>query len=191
MSTPSAISNPSDDRHIRDPFSTEILTHIRAMRAYAIALTGAVSRADDLVQDALINAFRARGQFTPDTNMRAWLFRIVRNRFLNVVARSRRMVEDPEGALAGRLTSPPEQEANLHYGELLAALQSLKPEHRDVLALLASGASYDEIAAISGLPVGTVKSRIHRGRLELLELLDQDGAHVSRRIPVSASRATA
>lgn len=192
MSDKNETSARSEADRERDPFTAEVLALIPSMRAYATALSGSLDRADDVVQDALINAFRARDQFTPGTNLRAWLFRIVRNRFLNVIQRGKREVEDADGVYAARLATQPRQEADLRYAELLAALQGLRPEHRDALVLVASGADYEEIAEISGVPVGTVKSRIHRGRRELLAVLGEGPRLVSPgRRPARAPKASA
>jgi RNA polymerase sigma-70 factor (ECF subfamily) len=179
------VNFPADDfraphaSRARDSFAAEVLALIPAMRAYATALTGSRDKADDVVQESLFNAFRARAQFTGGTNLRAWLFRIVRNRFLNVVHSQRHEVEDADGVFAGSLTSAPSQEAGLDYAALLAALGKLRPEHRDMLSLLATGSDYEEIVEISGLPMGTVKSRIHRARLALLAVLGDGGPAVA------------
>ncbi|MFC3069172.1 sigma-70 family RNA polymerase sigma factor [Phenylobacterium soli] len=141
------------------------------LRAYAALLLGSIDEADDLVQDTLLRAWRYRHTFQPNTNLKAWLFRILRNEFLTRAGRPR-PVQDYDGELAATLVAPGDPELRLQCDQTLRALQTLTPKSRDALVLVAAGNSYEELAEIWGCAVGTVKSRIARARQSLLDALD-------------------
>ena len=142
------------------------------LRAFAISLTGDMTRADDLVQEALLKALSNLDRFEPGTNMRAWLFTILRNHFHTEFRRRRREIEDVDGVIAARVPLLPEQEGHVAMGELKTALAKLSPKHREVLLLVgAQGLSYEETARICGTHVGTIKSRMNRARYRLAELM--------------------
>jgi RNA polymerase sigma factor (sigma-70 family) len=162
-------------RAVEDPFLADVLELLPQARAFAMALTGCPERADDLLHDSLVKVIRFRGGFQPGTNLRAWLYSIVRNSFLTEAKRRSRMLEDPDGRFAAHLASAPPQEWRVRHRELIGALQKLPPEHRSLLILAAGGSSYEEAAEICGCPVGTVKSRLSRARRRLQHLLDPDG----------------
>jgi RNA polymerase sigma-70 factor (ECF subfamily) len=146
--------------------------HLPSLRAFAISLTRNVSAADDLVQETIIKAWTNFDKFEPGTNLRAWLFRILRNTFYSDVRKHRREVSDSEGLHAGRLFVRPEHDGKLAFSEFLKAFDLLSPEHREVLILIgASGYSQIEASEMMGVPVGTVKSRTNRARARLCELL--------------------
>jgi RNA polymerase sigma-70 factor (ECF subfamily) len=150
-----------------------LLEAIPYLRAFAISLSGSSDRADDLVQETIVRALSRTNRFEPGTNLQAWLFTILRNLFYTSYRKTRLEVEDPDGAFAARLTSIPEQESKVMHQDLLTALQKLSVEHREALLLVgAQGLSYEEAAEIAGVAVGTVKSRTHRARAQLAELLD-------------------
>ena len=150
----------------------QILQALPHLRAFAISLTGDLPKADDLVQEAILRALSNLDRFEPGTNMRAWLFTILRNLFLTECRRRRREVEDVEGAISGRVPVLPEQGARLDMQDLQAALAKLKPNHREALLLIAAqGLSYEETAQICGTNIGTIKSRVNRARSHLAELL--------------------
>ena len=142
------------------------------LRAFAVSLTGNPDRADDLVQDTLVKAMGAADRFEPGSNLHAWLFTILRNQFFSSFRRSKREVEDPEGVHAAGLVSIPEQEAKLSHQDLWMALQKLRVDQREALLLVgAQGFSYEDAAEITGVALGTMKSRVHRARVELAKLL--------------------
>lgn len=158
-----------------DPFKDQLIALMPALRGYAMSLTGCVSDADDLLQEALVRAWRSRSSFEAGTNLKAWMFRIVRNAFYTSMSRRRRTVEDVDGKLAARLASAPEQEWRLEYEELLNAMGRLTPEAREALLLIvASGLSYEAAAEVCGCAVGTLKSRVNRARQRLSKLLGHD-----------------
>jgi RNA polymerase sigma-70 factor (ECF subfamily) len=149
-----------------------LLKAIPHLRAFAISLTGSVDRADDLVQEALVRGLSHLDQFTPGTSMRAWLFTILRNQFHTTFRKIAREIDDPEGTIAGRLSTLPEQHGHLDLADLQIALAKLPVHQREVLLLIgAEGLSYEETSRIVGANIGTVKSRMNRARARLAELL--------------------
>jgi RNA polymerase sigma-70 factor (ECF subfamily) len=149
-----------------------LLKAIPHLRAFAISLTGSLDRADDLVQEAILRGLTHLDQFEPGTSMQAWLFTILRNQFHTAHRKRRREVDDPEGIMAGRLATLPEQEGHLDLADLQVALIKLPVHQREVLLLIgAEGVSYEETARIVGANIGTVKSRMNRARARLAELL--------------------
>lgn len=158
-----------------DPFKDQVIALMPALRGYAMSLTGSGADADDLVQDALMRAWRSRAGFELGTNLRAWMFKIVRNTFYSSMAKRRRTVQDVDGRMAARLACSPEQEWRLQYEDLLHALDQLSPDARDALLLVvASGLSYQEAADVCGCAVGTLKSRVNRARERLAKLIGHD-----------------
>lgn len=151
----------------------EIAEHLGAMRAFAISLTRNASLADDMVQDALVKAWSNIDLFTPGTNMRAWLFTILRNTFYSHHRKRRREVEDTEGELSAGLAQKPDHDGRLQMRDFSAAFDTLPEDQREALVLVgAGGFSYEEAAETCGVAVGTIKSRVNRGRKRLTELLD-------------------
>src|SRR6195952_4288761 len=151
---------------------------IPALRAFAWSLSHNGSDADDLVQETLIKAWTNREKFEPGTNLRAWLFTILRNTYYTHVLRRRREVRDETGEYAGTLKSAPTQDWSLAMRTLQAALQKLPAEHREALILVgAAGLSYEEVAEICGCALGTIKSRVNRARARLLKIMDAEDAN--------------
>ena len=154
-------------------FQRELLGLVPQLRAYARGLVRCAADADDLVQDVVMRAWAAQERYTPDTNMRAWLFTILRNRFYSGYTghhgRQAALEDVPEAMLA----VPPAQEWGLRQSELRAALLMLDAPLREAL-MLSVGAemSYAEIGQVLGCPVGTVKSRVFRARRALSAILD-------------------
>jgi RNA polymerase sigma-70 factor (ECF subfamily) len=154
-----------------------MLADVPSMRAFAISLCGKVDHADDLVQETLLRAIANINSFQPGTNMSAWLFTILRNLFRSEYRRRRREVEDTDGSYAGNVKSQPEQHSLVEFEECRAALAKLPPDQREALILVgASGFAHEEAAAICDCAVGTIKSRVHRARKRLSELLASDCA---------------
>ncbi|MDQ0313836.1 sigma-70 family RNA polymerase sigma factor [Amorphus orientalis] len=150
----------------------ELLEHIPNLRAFALSLTGNADQADDLVQEALMKAWTSLDRFQPGTNMRAWLFTILRNAFYSEFRKKRREVEDADGAMAAKLSSHPEQLGHMDFDDFRRVLDELPSDQREALILIgASGFSYEEAAEICGCAVGTVKSRVNRARTRLADLL--------------------
>jgi RNA polymerase sigma-70 factor (ECF subfamily) len=153
-------------------FRDGLLAEIPNMRAFALSLTGKGDRADDLVQETVMKAWAAHGSFVEGSNMRAWLFTILRNVYFTELRRKRREVEDVDGQHASTLSVVGEQAAHLDMSDFQQALARLPPDQREVLTLVgASGFSYEEAAEICGVAVGTIKSRLNRARARLASLL--------------------
>jgi RNA polymerase sigma-70 factor (ECF subfamily) len=150
----------------------DLVATIPNMRAFAISLCGNRDRADDLVQEALVKAWHHLDSFREGTNLKAWLFAILRNAYFSELRKTRREVADSDGQLAARLSVPPEQQGQLELVDLSNALAQLPPDQREALILVgAEGFSYEDAAGISGCAVGTVKSRVNRARAKLSELM--------------------
>jgi RNA polymerase sigma-70 factor (ECF subfamily) len=162
-----------------DSFTEEALSHMDAMYGVACRLTRNPTEAEDLVQDALVKAMRARDQFHAGTNLKAWMFRILTNTFINKYRRGgleRSVLEGPEAdplvdgwvsASTMRQLRDPEQIAlrPIVEGEVGKALDALPTEFKLAVILCdVEEFSYEEIAEIMGCPIGTVMSRLHRGR---------------------------
>lgn len=152
--------------------SDELLSHMSHLRGFALSLCGDRDYGDDLVQETLLKALNHIDSFTPGTNMRSWLFTILRNSFLSDLRRWRREVCDEDGAIAATVSVPPAQEPRLELRDLQHALRTLNHEQRQALILIgAAGFSYDEAAQIIGCSTGTVKSRVNRARARLSRML--------------------
>lgn len=142
------------------------------LRAFAVSLCGDPERADDLVQETLMKAWDHLDSFTEGTNLRAWLFTILRNTYFSECRRRRREVEDRDGMRAAELAVHPGQQGHIDLEDFKRALQMLPPDQREALVLVgAAGFSYEEAAAVSGCAVGTIKSRVNRARSKLVQLL--------------------
>lgn len=157
-------------------FRDDILEIVPHLRAFARTLTrGDLVLADDLVQDTIVNALQARDRFQPGTNLKAWLFTILRNRFRSVIARRHVTAEIGTDDLGELSSVEPEQESRLEVSAFKLAFRALRPSQREVLVLAGvHGLSYERIAEICGCEVGTVKSRVSRARLHLKRLLRGD-----------------
>ena len=162
-----------------DSFTEEALSHMDAMYGVACRLTRNPTEAEDLVQDALVKAMRARDQFHAGTNMKAWMFRILTNTFINKYRRGgleRSVLDGPDAdplvdgwvsASTMRQLRDPEQIAlrPIVEGEVQKALDALPAEFKLAVVLCdVEEFSYEEIADIMQCPIGTVMSRLHRGR---------------------------
>lgn len=165
-------SDPVDAKDPRVGLRDELLAAIPPLRAFAVSLTADTDRADDLVQETLVKAWSNLGSFTPGTNMRAWLFTILRNTFYSNHRKQRREVQDVDGEHAARLATHPSQNGHMDLADFRDALARLPADQREALILIgASGFSYEEAADICGCAVGTVKSRVNRARNKLAEIM--------------------
>jgi len=155
----------------------EVVGLIPALRAFAWSLSHNGSDADDLVQETLIKAWSNRDKFELGTNLRAWLFTILRNTYYTSLLRRRREVRDETGEYANSLHSAPTQDWSVAMRALQTALAQLPHQHREALILVgAAGLSYEEAAEICGCALGTIKSRVNRARTRLLKIMDADDA---------------
>jgi RNA polymerase sigma-70 factor (ECF subfamily) len=150
-----------------------MLALLPSLRAFAWSLARNGADADALVQDTLIKAWGNRDKFTPGTNLRAWLFTILRNTWYTTVGKRKREVPDEDGRFAETLTAAPNQEWRCELTSLKAALDQLPPDHREAIVMVgAAGLSYEEAAEILGCALGTIKSRVNRARNRLARALD-------------------
>lgn len=149
---------------------------IPRLRRYARALTRDVTRADDLVQSCLTRALAKQHLWQPGTDLRAWLFTILHNQHVNDVRRSVReglCVDVAIEEMAPVLTVQPGAIATLQLRDLEAAIGRLPHEQRQVILLVGlEGMRYEEVAEVLGIPVGTVRSRLSRGRDQLRRMMD-------------------
>lgn len=154
-------------------FCRQLEDIIPSLRAFARHLCGNFDLADDLVQEALMRAWGAQDSFAPGTNFRAWIYTILSNRYYTLVRKSWRMTSwDP---LVAELTlvQEPAQQHYIHMSDVEQALLQLPIKQREMLLLVgAGGASYEEAAEITGCAIGTVKSRLARGRTALAAIVD-------------------
>lgn len=148
----------------------DLIEHLPRLRRYARALTGDVIRADDLVQDTLERALVKLDLWQPGTDLRAWLFTLMHNLFLNQI----RSYRPPESALDDALdiaVSGGQMEA-LGARDIHAALARLPPPQREVMLLVGlEQFAYTEAAQVLGVPVGTVMSRLSRARERMRQML--------------------
>ena len=163
-----------------DPFETEALAFLDALYRTGLRMTRSEAEAEDLVQETYIKAFRHRDQFTPGTNLKAWLFRILTNTFINQYRRKAARPDTTElddvdesilyrhmrDVSPGSASPDPEAELidNTLSSEVTEALESLPEKFRTTVLLDVEGFSYKEIAQMLDIPIGTVMSRLHRGR---------------------------
>jgi RNA polymerase sigma-70 factor (ECF subfamily) len=155
-------------------FARQLEAEIPRLRRYARALTRDVSRADDLVQSCLTRAVAKQHLWQPGTDLRAWLFTILHNQHVNDVRRSvREGVNVAVEEMAPVLTIQSNAIDVLQLRDLEAAIAKLPQEQRQVILLVGlEGMRYEEVALILGVPVGTVRSRLSRGRDQLRRLMD-------------------
>ncbi|MFP4270624.1 MAG: sigma-70 family RNA polymerase sigma factor [Alphaproteobacteria bacterium] len=159
-----------------DDFREELTRTIPSLRAFARSLAaGDEALADDLVQDTCVNALRSQHQFTPGTNLKAWLFTILRNRFRSLAKRRRIRAEEPDDDLDRLPVDATPQEGRLEMLAFRHAFGELRPEYREALVLaVVHGMNYEEIARVCGCRVGTVKSRVSRARERLRRVLYEE-----------------
>ena len=154
-------------------FSQRLVEVVPALRAFARGLCGRADLADDLAQEALTKAWAARASYLPDTNFKAWLFTILRNHYYSWCRKHRRVAPWDPDAAERLLVCEPSQNGHMELAELAAAMQTLPPQQREALILVgAGGFAYDEAADIIGCAIGTVKSRVARGRGALRDYLE-------------------
>ena len=157
-------------------FKTDLLSTIPSLRAFAVSLAQNADRADDLVQETLVKAWDKQASFQPGTNLKAWLFTILRNEFYSQMRKRGREVQDSDGLMTARLAVHPAQHGQLDLKDFRSALEQLPGDQREAIILIgASGFSYEEAAEICGCAVGTIKSRVSRARARLQDILKISG----------------
>jgi RNA polymerase sigma-70 factor (ECF subfamily) len=156
-------------------FKAELTRVIPQLRAFARSLCGNHDLADDLVQETMMKTWAARQRYVAGTNFRAWTFTILRNHYFSLTRR-RRFTGEWDDLVADRvLAAPASQDSSIELRDLMRALLQLPEPQREALILVgAGGISYEETAEITGVAIGTVKSRVARARMAL-EALMNDG----------------
>src|SRR5215472_1275145 len=178
-------------REPMEGFGKLLEAEIPRLRRYARALTRDAVRADDLVQSCLARALAKSHLWQPGTDLRAWLFTILHNQHVNDVRRAvREGISVPMDDAAPVLTVPSTQGASLQLRDLDRAMARLPEEQRQVLLLVGlEGMRYEEVATVLDVPVGTVRSRLSRGRDMLRYLMDMKPRHQTAEIEGNAESA--
>lgn len=159
-----------------ESFKTDLLAAIPSLRAFGVSLTQNADRADDLVQETLVKAWGKQDSFEPGTNLKAWLFTILRNEFYSQMRKRGREIQDTDGMMTQKMAVHPGQPGVLDLADFKQALATLPPDQREAIILIgASGFSYEEAAAICECAVGTIKSRVSRARTRLQQILAVSG----------------
>jgi RNA polymerase sigma-70 factor (ECF subfamily) len=161
---------------VQDQFHDQVLGLLPRLRLHALALTRNHTAADDLVQDAMVNALAARDSFQPGTNLAAWMHTIMRNQFISVLRKRRTIMVDIDDVPTAFLAIPDGQESRLVVKELNRAMGRLPPKMREALVMVAVlGMSYEAVAAATACAVGTAKTRVFRAREHLRAMLLGEG----------------
>lgn len=151
----------------------DLVALLPTLRAYAWSLTKNGPDADDLVQETLLKAIANESKFRPGTNLRAWLFTIMRNTFFNRVHAARRERTSGEDCVSGSVATPATQEWSVFGGELMTVVRNLPEQYREALVLVVIlGESYEDAATVCGCALGTIKSRVSRARALVIERLE-------------------
>lgn len=174
----SQVPNTRDAPALRAPrpspqFQRDLIALIPPLRAFSRMLCGRRAIAEDMAQEALAKAWRAHHRFEPGTNLKAWLFTILRNEYYSHARRAWRE-SDWDEDLGGSIAAPPlEQEWAMELSDTARALGGLREGQREALILVAAGGfSYEDAAKVCAAPVGTIKSRVGRARVALTSILD-------------------
>jgi RNA polymerase sigma factor (sigma-70 family) len=157
----------TQDFSMLDPngFSGDVINLIPQLRGYARALTRDNIDADDLVQETLTKALRYHDRFTEGTRLKAWLFTIMRNTFYTAAKKRGREFPGSEDCVSSTVTVEPDHDRIMAHKELVAAINRLPRQYREMLVLVVVlGESYEAAAALCGCAIGTVKSRVNRAR---------------------------
>lgn len=158
-------------------FSDEMTASLPALRSFARSLCRQSDMAEDLVQETMVRAWSSRHTFLPGSKFRPWLFTILRNQFYNAVRKQGRTVTWEPEAAERLLVQEPEQEARIHLEDIEGALSQLPRGQREMLLMIAgAGMTYEEAALAADCKLGTVKSRINRGRAAIRAIIDGDAA---------------
>lgn len=178
------MDNPAKDTA---EFNSILISYVPVLRRYARALVHNKTDADDLVQDCLVRALSKMHLFQPGTNLKAWLLSIVHNIFLDGTRKAKRTRDFVTAVTSmehGNVTRP-NQFHRIELMDISTALAALPAAQRSTLLLIAlQGLSYEETAKITGVPVGTVRSRLSRGRSSLTLMMNgticEEGAAVAK-----------
>lgn len=179
-------------------FRKDLLAVVPNLRAFAMSLIGSADRADDLVQETLMKAWAKQSSFEAGTNLKAWLFTILRNEFYTQMRKKGREVSDSDGMHAAKLAGHPEQHGHLDLQDFRKALELLPSDQKEAIILVGgSGFSYEEAAEICNCAIGTIKSRVSRARTRLAELMNVEDEsdfgpdHITRQVLTGGTKTLA
>lgn len=166
-------------------FRSQLAAELPHLRRFSRALVGDAAVADDLVQDCLERALIKSHLYDPARPLRAWLYAVLRNLYISGLRRDRRsaVVKSVDDLTDGEGSTPADQEERLSAVLIAEALDRLPQQHREVIVLVAlEEMSYRDAAEITGVPIGTVMSRLSRARGSLQQILEDRGHTVLRRV---------
>jgi RNA polymerase sigma-70 factor (ECF subfamily) len=169
-------------------FKAQLILVIPHLRAFARSLAGRPD-SDDLAQEAMLKAWKARANYQPDTNLKAWVFTILRNQFISEKRRAwRNQPLDPTVA-ENTLVANDDPSVSEELLDVRNAMKLLPDDQREALILAGpAGLSYEETAKVCGCAIGTVKSRVSRGRAALAAILEEKSSGHRTRTDVSAAQ---
>lgn len=157
-----------------ETFSSELVDVIPSLRAYARALTRNAADCDDLVQETLAKALKNQSRFEHGTRLKSWLFTIMRNTFYTAAKKSARERPGLEDCVSASVLVEPVHDAVITHKRLLAAIERLPQQYREMLILVVMlGETYEDAARICGCAVGTVKSRVNRARRMVMQEMEE------------------
>ena len=172
---PKAVTAMTLDPADHEAFRRDLTALIPKLRGFARAMCGDTTAGDDLAQEALLRAWTSRASYQAGTNLKAWVFMILRNQFYSEKRRSWRSVPLDQKMAEETLVATTNPTSAIELDELRRAMQMLPDKQREALILVgAGGCSYEEVAEMCGCPVGTVKSRVGRAR-DALALIFAEG----------------
>lgn len=175
---PIATTTPAGQEAGGNDFREKLIELIPFLRAFARTLCGHRDVADDLCQEALAKAWQSRATFEPGTNLKAWLFMILRNQFYSEKRRAWRQKPWDEATAEQSLVTSGTQHASIALSDVSRAMRLLPHEQREALILVgAGGFAYEEAAKICGCALGTIKSRVARARRTLESVINGAGPH--------------
>ena len=183
MTVPATRRPPMSDLRLAD-FKAALIAVLPSLRAFARSLCRNAVEADDLVQETMLKAWSARESYIEESNFKAWAFRILRNSLYSNWRKNSRLTQLDDTVYEKTAKATDNAETALELAEVSQAILDLPLEQREALILIAAGGfNYEEVAAIAGVAVGTIKSRVSRGRANLIALME-NRAH--RRPQISA-----
>ncbi|MFN9848426.1 MAG: sigma-70 family RNA polymerase sigma factor [Alphaproteobacteria bacterium] len=183
MTAPATRRPPMSDHRLAE-FKAALIAVLPSLRAFARSLCRNAVEADDLVQETMLKAWSARESYIEESNFKAWAFRILRNSLYSNWRKNSRLTQLDDTVYEKTAKATDNAETALELAEVSQAILDLPLEQREALILIAAGGfNYEEVAAIAGVAVGTIKSRVSRGRANLIALME-NRAH--RRPQISA-----
>lgn len=154
-------------------FKAALVAVLPSLRAFARSLCRNATEADDLVQETMLKAWAARNSYIEEANFKAWTFRILRNALYSNWRKNSRLTQLDDTVYEKTAKATDNAETALELAEVSEAIRHLPLEQREALILIAAGGfNYEEVAAIAGVAVGTVKSRVSRGRANLIGMME-------------------